>query len=53
MNKTVQTIIGIFVAVILLAGAFSGGFVAGHLMPANGLPALDNVLPQSQNPSAE
>ena len=54
MNKTVKTIVGIFVAVILLAGAFSGGFITGHLMPAAGaLPALDNLLPQSNNPTGE
>ncbi len=53
MNKTVKTIIGLFVAVVLLAGAFSGGFIAGHLMPASGLPAINNFLPQSQSPSAD
>lgn len=54
MNKTVKTIVGIFVAVVLLAGAFSGGFITGHLMPAAGaLPALENILPQSTNPSVE
>jgi carboxyl-terminal processing protease len=54
VNKTVKTIVGIFVAVILLAGAFSGGFITGHLMPAAGaLPALDNLLPQSNNPTVE
>lgn len=53
MNKTVKTILSLFIAVILLAGAFSGGFIAGHLMPANGLPAINNLLPQSQSPSAD
>lgn len=55
MNKTVKTIIGIFVAVVLLAGAFSGGFIAGHLLPAGaaGLPVLDQALPSSQNPTAD
>jgi len=53
VNKTVKTIIGLFVAVILLAGAFSGGFIAGHLLPASGgFPVFDNSLPESQN-SAE
>jgi len=52
VNKTVKTIIGLFVGAVLLAGAFSGGFIAGHLLPAGGgLPAFDNILPQSQNPS--
>ena len=36
MNKTIKIIIGIFVSVILLSGAFSGGFIAGHLLPLNG-----------------
>ena len=53
MNKNVKIILGAFVAVILLAGAFSGGFIAGHLMPANGLPAINSFLPQSQNPTAD
>lgn len=53
MNKNVRTILGLFIAVILLAGAFSGGFVAGHLMPANGLSAINNFLPQSQNPTGD
>jgi hypothetical protein len=56
VNKTVKTIVGIFVAVILLAGAFSGGFIVGHLMPATGgvgFPDFDNVLPKSQSPTAE
>ena len=30
VNNTVKTILGLFVAVILLAGAFSGGFIAGQ-----------------------
>ena len=53
MNKTVKTIIGLFIAVVLLAGAFSGGFIAGHLMPASGLPVINNLAPQSQSPSAD
>jgi carboxyl-terminal processing protease len=54
VNKTVKLIVGIFAAVILLAGAFSGGFITGHLMPASGaLPALENILPQSTNPTVE
>ena len=53
MNKTVKTIIGIIVAVVLLTGAFSGGFIAGHLMPSNsGFPAINTFLPNSQNPTA-
>ncbi len=51
MNKTVKTIIGLFVAVILLAGAFSGGFLAGHFFPANS--AIDTILPSASNPTIE
>jgi carboxyl-terminal processing protease len=56
VNKTTQTILGIFVGVILLGGAFSGGFIVGHLMPAGGgLPTISdfNVIPGSQNPTTE
>src|SRR5215208_5825854 len=50
VNKTVKTIIGLFIGAVLLVGAFSGGFIAGHLLPAGGgFPVLDNILPQSQN----
>ena len=46
MNNTTKTILGAFVGLILLAGAFSGGFIAGHLMPATGqLPALNDLIP--------
>ena len=48
MTKTTKTILGLFVAGILLAGAFSGGFIAGHLMPATGrLPVISNFFPSS------
>jgi carboxyl-terminal processing protease len=53
VNKTVKTVIGLFIAGVLLAGAFSGGFIAGHLLPAGGFPSFDNILPQSQNPTAQ
>jgi carboxyl-terminal processing protease len=57
VNKTVKTILVLGVAVVLLAGAFSGGFIAGHLMPGGGaIPAIDQVLPNlpnSQNPTEQ
>ena len=54
MNKTVKTVLGVFVAVVLLAGVFSGGFIAGHLTSAaTGLSVLDHVLPQTSAPSTE
>ena len=51
MNKTIKTIIGLFVAVILLAGAFSGGFLAGHFFPANA--AIDTIPTTSSNPTTD
>jgi carboxyl-terminal processing protease len=46
VNKNVNIILGLFVAIILLAGAFSGGFIAGHLIPATGqIPFLSDILP--------
>jgi len=47
VNKTVKTILGAFVALILLGGVFSGGFIVGHLMPSAGsLPVISDFLPQ-------
>ena len=46
MNNTIKTILGAFVGLILLAGAFSGGFIVGHLIPATGqLPVLSDFIP--------
>jgi len=46
VNNTTKTILGAFVGLILLAGAFSGGFIVGHLIPATGqLPVLSDFLP--------
>lgn len=54
MNKNVKTILGLFIAVVLLVGAFSGGFIAGHLLPAGGgFPVFDQTLPNSQNPTED
>jgi len=50
VNKTIKTILGLFVAVILLAGAFAGGFLAGNLLPTTPLRGLNDLLPSS--PSA-
>jgi len=47
VNKTTKTILGAFVALILLGGVFSGGFIVGHLMPSTGsLPVISDFLPQ-------
>ncbi|MGE5775643.1 MAG: S41 family peptidase [Chloroflexota bacterium] len=46
MNKSIKILLGLFVGGILLAGAFSGGFLAGHFFPSTS-PALSNLLPSS------
>jgi carboxyl-terminal processing protease len=54
VNKTVSTALGIFVAIILLVGAFSGGLIAGHYLPGTGqLPAISQLIPGSSGPTAE
>lgn len=46
MNNTTKTILGAFIGLILLAGAFSSGFIVGHLMPSTGqLPVLSDFIP--------
>jgi len=42
------------VAVILLAGAFSGGFLAGHFLPAGNLrlPSTESLSLPGETPSA-
>ncbi len=48
MNKTIRVVLSLFVAGILLAGAFSGGFLVGHLVPLTGqLPGFSRFLPTS------
>ncbi|MGZ9235293.1 MAG: S41 family peptidase [Anaerolineales bacterium] len=48
MNKNTKILLGLFVSGILLSGAFSGGFIVGHLMPASGqLPVISDFLPFS------
>lgn len=46
MNKAVKIFLGLFASVILLSGGFAGGFVVGHLIPADSLqlPFSDPVL---------
>jgi carboxyl-terminal processing protease len=43
-----RTIISVFVGVILLVGAFAGGFLVGHLVPSsNQLPVLGDLIPSA------
>lgn len=54
MNKTTQFLLGLFVAGILLAGAFSGGFIVGHLLPSSGpVPGLSDILPSAPGAQPE
>ncbi len=54
MTKTTRTILGLFVAGILLAGAFSGGFIVGHLLPSTGqLPVISDFFPSSPSGQPE
>ena len=54
MNKTLKISLGLFVAVILLAGAFAGGFLVGHLVPAsNQLPFFSDLIPSSPSVTPE
>jgi len=46
VNKNIKLLLGFFVGGILLAGAFSGGFITGHLFPSTGqLPFISDFLP--------
>jgi len=45
VNKTIKIVLGIFISVILLSGAFSGGFIVGHLLPLTGQLPLGNNNP--------
>jgi len=52
VNKTIKIVLGIFVSVILLSGAFSGGFIVGHLLPLTGqLPFGNNAVVPSDVPT--
>ena len=46
MSKSVKILLGLSASVILLAGAFAGGFIVGHLMPATARLPFEPVLPQ-------
>lgn len=54
MNKPIKYTLVALLAIILLAGSFSGGFVAGHLSSAGlfgDMPALPGLSPNSDLPS--
>jgi len=48
VDKTLRTILITAVSVILLAGAFSGGFLVGHLLPLSGqFPSISQFIPSA------
>lgn len=54
MNKAVKTILIVFVALILLAGSFSGGFLTAQLLPLTSLPGQPVAQPPAvSTPSAD
>ena len=54
MNRNVSLILVSLAAIILLAGAFSGGFIAGHMLPASGqFPVLTDFIPSASTVTPE
>lgn len=53
MNKSLKVILGVIVGLILLAGAFSGGFLVGHFLPFGGDNGPTTYAPPASSPSAE
>ena len=52
MNKALKIGLGVFAAIILLAGAFSGGFLTGHFVGLLGS-ATENLPPVASTPSSD
>ncbi|HET9587935.1 MAG TPA: PDZ domain-containing protein, partial [Anaerolineales bacterium] len=54
MNKNLSIILGSLIGIILLAGAFSGGFIVGHLIPAGGqVPVISDLIPSPPTAAPE
>lgn len=54
MNKSLKIILGVIVGLILLAGAFSGGFLVGHFLPTTiGLPSVTPPAVSSPSPDQQ
>src|SRR4030095_358431 len=49
MNNPIKIVLGIFAAVILISGAFAGGFIVGHLTPTS--LQLPSVIPDQAVPT--
>ncbi len=45
MNKSLRYVLAAFIAVLLLAGTFSGGLVVGWLLPSRALASAPLALP--------
>ena len=54
MNKSIITVLGALVAVVLLVGAFSGGILVGNFLPdGSQLPVVSDWLPFASGPTTE
>ena len=54
MNRPFKTVLGLLIGIILLGGAFAGGFLVGNLVPAsNPLPFFSDLLPSSPTMTPE
>lgn len=54
MNRPLKTVLGLFVGIILLGGAFAGGFLVGHLLPSgNQLPFFGDLIPSAPTTTPE
>jgi carboxyl-terminal processing protease len=54
VNKSLKIILGVIVGLILLAGAFSGGFLVGHFLPTTiGLPSVTPPAVSSPSPDQQ
>ena len=54
MNRPLKTVLGLLVGIILLGGAFAGGFLVGHLVPSgNQLPFISDLVPSAPTTTPE
>jgi carboxyl-terminal processing protease len=53
VSKTAKIVLGLLSAIILVSGAFAGGFIVGHLMPSSlQVPFSENVTDPPYAPTA-
>jgi carboxyl-terminal processing protease len=54
VNRPLKTVLGLLVGIILLGGAFAGGFLVGHLVPSgNQLPFFGDLIPSAPTTTPE